>query len=146
MVDEKLAADGGDGYRDARLAADARGLAARARGARCGGQGAPSAIAFMSLARCSRMSCLTAVQSGEVREAAWRDMPPDAVLSSACCTTSSAPITRIPTAWNEIGFGGPASPRGYVRMNFDRRDPWEAVGGAGRDARRAPGGRTARVG
>ena len=27
----------------------------------------------------------------------------------------------------EIGFGGPASPRGYVRMNFDRRDPWEAV-------------------
>ena len=37
------------------------------------------------------------------------------------------PITRIPTAWNEIGFGGPASPRGYVRMGLDRRDPWEAV-------------------
>jgi hypothetical protein len=32
-----------------------------------------------------------------------------------------------PTAWNEIGFGGPASPRGYVRMGFNRRDPWEAV-------------------
>ena len=32
-----------------------------------------------------------------------------------------------PTAWNEIGFGGPASPRGYVRMDFDRRDPWEAA-------------------
>ena len=32
-----------------------------------------------------------------------------------------------PTAWNEIGFGGPASPRGYVRMGLDRRDPWEAV-------------------
>ena len=31
-----------------------------------------------------------------------------------------------PAAWNEIGFGGPASPRGYVRMDFDRRDPWEA--------------------
>jgi hypothetical protein len=32
-----------------------------------------------------------------------------------------------PTAWSEIGFGGPASPRGYVRMDFDRRDPWEAA-------------------
>jgi hypothetical protein len=31
------------------------------------------------------------------------------------------------SAWNEIGFGGPASPRGYVRMGLDRRDPWEAV-------------------
>ena len=32
-----------------------------------------------------------------------------------------------PTAWNEIGFGGPASPRGYVRMGLDRSDPWEAA-------------------
>ena len=32
-----------------------------------------------------------------------------------------------PTAWSEIGFGGPASPRGYVRMDENRRDPWEAV-------------------
>ena len=46
-----------------------------------------------------------------------------------------------PASWNEIGFGGPASPRGYVRMNFDRRDPWEASEARpGREARR--GGRT----
>lgn len=31
-----------------------------------------------------------------------------------------------PSAWSEIGFGGPASPRGYVRLGFDERDPWEA--------------------
>ncbi|HEX8785280.1 MAG TPA: gluconate 2-dehydrogenase subunit 3 family protein [Telluria sp.] len=30
-----------------------------------------------------------------------------------------------PEAWNEIGFGGPASPRGYVRLGLDARDPWE---------------------
>ena len=41
-----------------------------------------------------------------------------------------------PTAWSEIGFGGPASPRGYVRMDFDRRDPWEAAEAQpGREAR-----------
>ncbi|HZD88840.1 MAG TPA: gluconate 2-dehydrogenase subunit 3 family protein, partial [Pseudolabrys sp.] len=32
-----------------------------------------------------------------------------------------------PDAWSEIGFGGPASPRGYVRLAENRRDPWEAV-------------------
>jgi hypothetical protein len=31
-----------------------------------------------------------------------------------------------PAAWNEIGYGGPASPRGYVRMGLNERDPWEA--------------------
>jgi hypothetical protein len=27
-----------------------------------------------------------------------------------------------PRAWSEMGFSGPANPRGYVRMCFDRRD------------------------
>jgi hypothetical protein len=42
-------------------------------------------------------------------------------------TASVSAYYGHPTAWSEIGFGGPASPRGYVRMNFDRRDPWEAA-------------------
>jgi hypothetical protein len=24
-----------------------------------------------------------------------------------------------------VGFGGPASPRGYVRLGLNQRDPWE---------------------
>lgn len=31
-----------------------------------------------------------------------------------------------PTVWSEIGFGGPAYPRGYVRVEFGLADPWEA--------------------
>jgi hypothetical protein len=31
-----------------------------------------------------------------------------------------------PVAWSEIGYGGPASPRGYARLGPDERDPWEA--------------------
>jgi hypothetical protein len=30
-----------------------------------------------------------------------------------------------PYAWNEIGFGGPAYPRGYKNLGIDRREPWE---------------------
>jgi hypothetical protein len=30
-----------------------------------------------------------------------------------------------PWAWNEIGFGGPGYPRGYMRLGADQREPWE---------------------
>jgi len=30
-----------------------------------------------------------------------------------------------PWAWNEIGFGGPAYPRGYMRLGIGLREPWE---------------------
>ena len=32
-----------------------------------------------------------------------------------------------PWAWNEIGFGGPAYPRGYKNLGIDRREPWEVA-------------------
>ncbi|MFN2607905.1 MAG: gluconate 2-dehydrogenase subunit 3 family protein [Acidimicrobiales bacterium] len=30
-----------------------------------------------------------------------------------------------PWAWNEIGYGGPAYPRGYENLGLDRREHWE---------------------
>jgi hypothetical protein len=32
-----------------------------------------------------------------------------------------------PSAWNEIGFGGPAYPRDYKNLGLDRREPWEVA-------------------
>ncbi len=31
-----------------------------------------------------------------------------------------------PYAWDEIGFGGPAYPRGYIALNHGAPEPWEA--------------------
>jgi hypothetical protein len=31
-----------------------------------------------------------------------------------------------PWAWNEIGFGGPAYPRGYARLGVGQREHWES--------------------
>jgi hypothetical protein len=31
-----------------------------------------------------------------------------------------------PAVWSEIGYGGPAYPRGYVRTELGLTDPWEA--------------------
>lgn len=39
-----------------------------------------------------------------------------------------------PAAMSEIGFGGPASPRGYVRLGADRFDGWEAPPGDWKNA------------
>ena len=30
-----------------------------------------------------------------------------------------------PWAWDEIGFGGPAYPRGYMRLEQGEPEPWE---------------------
>ncbi len=32
-----------------------------------------------------------------------------------------------PWAWNEIGFGGPAYPRGYKNVGLGKREPWEVL-------------------
>ena len=52
---------------------------------------------------------------------------------------AAAAFYSHPWAWNEIGFGGPAYPRGYKNIGVDAREPWEV-----RDhAPREPGSRGA---
>ncbi len=31
-----------------------------------------------------------------------------------------------PWAWNEIGYGGPAYPRGFARLGSGQREHWES--------------------
>lgn len=38
-----------------------------------------------------------------------------------------------PWAWNEIGFGGPAYPRGYLNLGIDAREKWEVSDHVGGD-------------
>ena len=38
-----------------------------------------------------------------------------------------------PWAWNEIGFGGPAYPRGYKALGVDKREHWEVRDHCDRD-------------
>lgn len=126
MVDRKLAADGGDGYRNSRLPplreAWRRGLAALDAEALARWQSV-----FHALAPAEQDQLLTAVQGGKIESDAWGDMPVALFFSKRVLHDIVSAYYAHPIAWNEIGFGGPASPRGYVRMNFDRRDPWEAV-------------------
>jgi hypothetical protein len=40
-----------------------------------------------------------------------------------------------PWAWNEMGFPGPAYPRGYLNPGIDAREKWEVADAVGRDPR-----------
>ena len=70
-------------------------------------------------------SALAAMQSGELRSPAWQGMPSDLFFRLRLAVDIGTAYYSHPHAWSEIGFGGPANPRGYVRMQANRRDPWE---------------------
>jgi hypothetical protein len=56
----------------------------------------------------------------------WHDLPANQVWSlwtRYACTA----FYSHPWAWNEMGFPGPAYPRGYKNMGLDKREPFEVV-------------------
>lgn len=126
MVDRKLAEDHRDGYRDARLPplreAWRRGLAAVEAAAQ-----ARAGVGFHRLIASARDALLQDMQDGKLDGAEWGGMPSALFFRERVAHDILAAYYSHPTAWNEIGFGGPAAPRGYVRMYFNRRDPWEAA-------------------
>lgn len=126
LVDRKLASDQRDGYRQASLPplreAWRRGLAALDADSLERHQ-----RRFHMLTADLQDELLTAMQDGKLDGPAWQGMPAGQFFSERVTHDILAAYYSHPTSWNELGFGGPASPRGYVRMYFDRRDPWEAV-------------------
>ena len=79
------------------------------------------------------------MQAGRLRASTWGDMPCELFFSDRALADVVAAYYAHPTAWSEIGFGGPTGPRGYVRMDPDERDPWEARPGQEALARRRNG-------
>ena len=125
MLDEKLAKDVRDGFRDSRLpppreawrravlALDAESIVRHGR-------------RFHELEPSAQEDLLRLCHEGELKDPAWGDMPPEKFFGKRLLHDVVGGYYAHPAAWNEIGYGGPASPRGYVRMDYDRRDPWEA--------------------
>lgn len=124
-IDAKLAENRGDGYRYADIPpmreAWRQGLAAIQTeclvryGAR-----------FAELPQTDQDELLRAIQAGRVEGEHWRALSPARFFKRLLLKQVVVTYYAHPSAWNEIGFGGPASPRGYVRLGFDERDPWEA--------------------
>jgi hypothetical protein len=126
LVDEKLHRHNEDGFRKIGMPRQAeawrRGLAAldqdakQAFGAR-----------FRDLSAQDQDDLLARMEKGLLRSASWANMPSDAFFKMRMAHDIVRAYYAHPTAWSEVGWGGPASPRGYVRMDFNERDSWEAA-------------------
>jgi len=126
LLDARLLATAGQGWHDARMprwreawrlgliALDAESQAAHG-------------LPFARLAPPERSALITRMQRGELRSEAWQGMPAALFFSQRVLRDLYSAYYSHPAAWSEIGFGGPANPRGYVRLYKNRRDPWEPV-------------------
>jgi hypothetical protein len=122
MIDERLMARRGDGYRYQDMPEDwdawrrtVAGLDADARRVR----GRP----FWDLASHEQKDRIE-----DVRELDddWYGMPSQRIFALWLRYVCEAFYSH-PWAWNEIGFGGPAYPRGYKNLGVGRREPWEVA-------------------
>ncbi|HET9731271.1 MAG TPA: gluconate 2-dehydrogenase subunit 3 family protein [Acidimicrobiales bacterium] len=62
----------------------------------------------------------------------WHDLPAKHVWS-LWTRYACAAFYSHPWAWNEIGFGGPAYPRGYKNIGVNAREGWEKPDQVGSD-------------
>lgn len=137
LLDRKLHEGGMDGYRIASLPRDGdawrtglRALDAEARA--CHG------CRYAEIGDPDQDALLRFCEAGELKAPEWAGMPPQTFFKHRLLRDIVMAYYAHPAAWSEIGWGGPASPRGYVRLDFNDRDPWEA-------AEAKPGGEAAAV-
>jgi hypothetical protein len=123
MVDAKLHAGKLDGFQYADMPDDrdvwriaAKGLddVARARGAE----------SFDKAADEVKLEIVAAFHKGTLAGGVWDEIPAAKAFSVLMRAVLSAFYSH-PWAWNEIGFGGPAYPRGYARLGIGLREAWE---------------------
>jgi len=81
---------------------------------------------FAALDGAAQDAVLHVLQRGDVDPSRFRPVAPRRFFVDMLLKAAVGHYYSRPEAWNEIGFGGPASPRGYVRIGLDQRDPWEA--------------------
>ncbi|GGI27144.1 gluconate 2-dehydrogenase subunit 3 family protein [Bradyrhizobium guangdongense] len=82
---------------------------------------------FAELPEALQDKLLRAAQSGELASGEWGGLRCEVFFRHRLGRDIVLAYYAHPTAWSEIGWGGPASPRGYVRLGLDERDPWEAA-------------------
>ena len=123
---EKIAKGAEDGYRPAgvpRIAeAWRRGLVAIDAEAQ-----AAHGRTFITLDHGRADAVLAMIERGEADQPEWGDMKPEVFWHWRVIPDLVSAYYAHPSAWSAMGFGGPASPRGYVRLETNRRDPWEAA-------------------
>jgi hypothetical protein len=125
MVDAKLFQGQLDGFRYADMPDDretwrrvAAGLDAAAR--------QHGTSEFASAPWSTQCQVVESFSKGDLHGQVWDELPPKRAWSVVMRAILSAFYSH-PWSWNEIGFGGPAYPRGYARFGIGQRESWEGA-------------------
>jgi hypothetical protein len=131
MIDAKLFSGKREGYRFADMPDDGEtfrrvsvGLDAAAR--------QHGVVEFVSASRAVQDAVIQAFADGELHGEVWDELEPSKAWHVVMREVLSAFYSH-PWAWNEIGFGGPAYPRGYARLATGQRESWEGAPAFERD-------------
>ena len=117
MVDAKLYERKLDGFRHHDLPEDPQTWRIVAAGLDAACEGG-----YAAAPRERRHEVVQALSEGELELGGW---PAEKAWSVVMRGITSAFYSH-PWAWNEIGFGGPAYPRGYARIGAGQREHWES--------------------
>jgi hypothetical protein len=82
---------------------------------------------FFHLKEEEQRQLMTTISEGKLPDTRQWEGIPQKELFQKLLTLSVEAYYSHPKVWSEIGYGGPAYPRGYVRAHLGQLDPGEAV-------------------
>ncbi|HWF57962.1 MAG TPA: gluconate 2-dehydrogenase subunit 3 family protein [Candidatus Dormibacteraeota bacterium] len=133
MVDETLCAGRLDGYQYAGMPDDRETWHLVLRGLDETARRRHGAESFAALDDQARQALVGQLAGGTLHGGSWDALHVKRAFSVCMRATLSAFYSH-PWAWNEIGFGGPAYPRGYMRLGpLAVREPYERRGATDED-------------
>ncbi len=133
MVDQKLADRRLDGYRYANMPRDDQTWRLVLRGLDETAHERHQVERFAQLDGAQSEAIVADLADGKLQGGAWEQLEVKRAFS-VCMRAILAAFYSHPWAWNEIGFGGPAYPRGFMRLGpTSTLEPFERPGATSED-------------
>jgi hypothetical protein len=125
FIDDRLFSGRSSGYRYEDMPPDDRAHRLGLRGIEAAARSL-FGRAFLELTPHQQDVALKSIHDGKPAggDDVWRDLPPHRYWLLLMADVVEAYYAH-PYAWDEIGFGGPAYPRGYMRLENGLPEPWE---------------------
>jgi hypothetical protein len=123
-IDERLYQGEGNGYRYESMPDDGKAYHVALRGLDQAAMILHDS-AFANLSRMDQDAVVNKFMDGTIPGSAWSELPAQTFFQQFMGEVITNYYAH-PAAWAEIGFNGPASPRGHIRLRLGTRDPWEA--------------------